>query len=431
MILPSKAVDGQLPPHSNTGVSSPSQLAEAHFRSCLSGVSSGQKTLIDTISLVFPILSAVPDWQAVDVSVGRGISAAEAKRLPKPIQISYARAWWGEGRECPPDSVLVAEWVNTLYRSTVAIGGPSEVSCGDDAGDIERALLLQRDQLLTAFDWMFHAFGIALSPRNKGINGFRYSAALVPAEWDYFTHGSPPSLGHLAWGGITDKGGVVLAQLHLTGQGCAEVSMGDNWGRLYNWAVDMGAHLTRCDVALDDFQGENGGVSSWVDRYHQKAFAIRQNPKHKIISGDDGDTLYVGSRDSGKMCRIYAKGLQLGDADSPWVRIEVELHNEQRVIPLGIMIAPDDYFAGAYPVLETVNVSDVPCPISTVVRNTAACTLKSLTHHAKRSYGKLLDVMSRLGYTADEILDSLRVSGVPDRLRSVSFVGGLDAYSSG
>lgn len=41
-----------------------------------------------------------------------------------------------------------------------------------------------------------------------------------------------------------------------------------------------------------------------------------------------GRTFYVGRRENGKLLRVYEKGKQLGAENSPWVRIELELHNK-------------------------------------------------------------------------------------------------------
>ncbi len=47
--------------------------------------------------------------------------------------------------------------------------------------------------------------------------------------------------------------------------------------------------------------------------------------------------------------RIYEKGKQLGDPESPWVRWELELHNTDREIPFDVLLQPGRYVAGAYP----------------------------------------------------------------------------------
>jgi phage replication initiation protein len=78
-----------------------------------------------------------------------------------------------------------------------------------------------------------------------------------------------------------------------------------------------------------------------------------------LFPDGSGLSFYVGSRTSGKLLRVYEKGKQLGGAASElfpdWVRSELELHNEGRVIPLGILINPGPYLAGAYPALAWVD----------------------------------------------------------------------------
>ncbi len=417
------ALDGAgtapVPPHSNTGVGS-SRLPAGddvgcHAAACRSRVAEGHATLIDTVSLVFPLLALVPDYEAVAIESPGNLTPRQAMALSMDEQRALAIAWWPKGKQLPAvDDVVIPAWVNHLYQ--VSLSTP----------DI-RGLESDIDQISAAFDWMVSAFGMTLSSRSRGRNGFTFSADLVPADWNFYRDGPPPSLGHVAWGGLKDRFGQLLAQVHLTGQGCGEVSLVDGWERLHAWAVDLGAHLTRCDVAYDDFEGQHGDVSAWVDRYHDGAFAIRQNPSHQHIKGDSGETLYVGNRQSGKLLRAYAKGAQLGDAESPWVRLEVELRNSQRLIPLAILIDPDSYFAGAYPALGELDLSAEPAPIATLVRNAAAATLTGLMHHAKRSYGKLVHVMKAIGYAPAEIVERLILEGTPSRLASVSFIQALDA----
>ena len=59
----------------------------------------------------------------------------------------------------------------------------------------------------------------------------------------------------------------------------------------------------------------------------------------------------MSANGNGKMLRIYEKGKQLGDSESPWVRVEAELRNKSRVIPWDALTRPGSYLAGAYPCL--------------------------------------------------------------------------------
>ena len=60
-------------------------------------------------------------------------------------------------------------------------------------------------------------------------------------------------------------------------------------------------------------------------------------------------TLFIGSRGSAKYCRIYEKGRQLGDPDSPWVRFEVEYRKADSVLPIDMLIKPGQYLTGGIP----------------------------------------------------------------------------------
>lgn len=62
-----------------------------------------------------------------------------------------------------------------------------------------------------------------------------------------------------------------------------------------------------------------------------------------------GRTLYIGSAQSSKYTRIYEKGLQLGDIESPWVRTEVQYRSKDFYIDTDVLISPDKYFLASYP----------------------------------------------------------------------------------
>ena len=62
-----------------------------------------------------------------------------------------------------------------------------------------------------------------------------------------------------------------------------------------------------------------------------------------------GRTIQIGKRASGKLIRIYEKGMQLGEPFHPWVRWELELHSNSHDIPWDVLIEPGRYVVGAYP----------------------------------------------------------------------------------
>ena len=132
--------------------------------------------------------------------------------------------------------------------------------------------------------------------------------------------------------------------------------------------------ITRIDLAHDDFAGtrsinvarkyaKKGGFCSggrpasymYIESGHLTKKVVKELCKDYRFIPDKGRSLYVGSRESGKLLRVYEKGIQMGDPNDKWVRWELELHSSQRVIPLDTMIKPSEYLAGAYPALAFLN----------------------------------------------------------------------------
>lgn len=414
------ALKGEAPPFSNTGGklsegSEASEAGQAFQRIQQRCKIAGAATIVDTLSLVFPMRALLPEREACEVTVDRGpMHPSEALRLSPDEKYRLACEWWGRGREMPPRDSLVDEWLNHLWRVVVSTGGVDR--------PIDDEWKAAADIALSA------AIGVTLSPRPGGKNGFRYSAALYPSPWDYARDGQPEALGHVAWGGISNRGGVELAQLHLTGAGCEWLGMADTWESLYDCARSWGAHITRLDVAYDDVDGSWGrpGVE-WDQRYHDGEFTLRRDPSRELIEGATGTTLNIGTRRNGKLLRIYEKGRQLGDQDSSWVRIELELRNVDRVIPLESIIEPDGVFAGSFPPLVAVldDPSVEPVHVPYVVRDRAAISIRSLCDHAQTAYGQLIDTLQGFGFSAIEIVEKLRRPGVPRRVRSPAFVQAL------
>lgn len=113
------------------------------------------------------------------------------------------------------------------------------------------------------------------------------------------------------------------------------------------------AKLTRADLALDLFNGIPGGMESLEEQYCAGLFDVKGKRPKVSQAGDwfNGAerSLYIGSREAGKLTNIYEKGDQLfGRAsDSEWVRIELRYGNKLRVLPSDMLRRPADFFAGA------------------------------------------------------------------------------------
>lgn len=254
--------------------------------------------------------------------------------------------------------------------------------------------------------------------RTSGGSGFRYSADVGSR------HGGGielDSLGLVRWGGDAQRGRVLFSMM---GKGCALVR---DWPGLAAWLSEHHARITRADVAHDDLQGELVSIEWATQQYRSGGFnAGGRKPRHEV-AGDwltdgpsvAGRTLYIGSRSSGKLCRVYEKGKQLGDRSSPWTRVEVEWRSQDRVIPFNLLEEPGKYLAGAYPCLRSLDLDQLR--VRTVSKG-ATVAFDKAVENAKQQAGKLVHVMLRV-YSGDcgEVVQQLQREGVPARLDPYSY----------
>jgi phage replication initiation protein len=122
-----------------------------------------------------------------------------------------------------------------------------------------------------------------------------------------------------------------------------------------------------------------------------------------IAPDGTGRTFYVGRRRNGKLLRVYEKGKQLGDPESPWVRWELELDNRDRIVPWEVLLEPGKYVAGAYPCMGWV-------------KEQQSRIRTHLCEHARRGYGRLLGIMEKVEGGPDKVLEKLKRPGKPARL---------------
>lgn len=154
----------------------------------------------------------------------------------------------------------------------------------------------------------------------------------------------------LAGGGRANQASTV--HFNLYGQACLHIDH-DTWVRLRNWLGKAHGHITRIDLALDRWQG--GSVADVETAYTDGEFDVRGKRPTQRHAGcwtsGHSRTYYVGSRDTGKQFRGYEKGDEIfgPEQKDPWVRYEVEIRNNNRIIDLDSLSHPQDFFAGAYP----------------------------------------------------------------------------------
>ena len=221
---------------------------------------------------------------------------------------------------------------------------------------------------------------------------------------------------NLGFMGISGNNSTIC--VHLTGEACNSISK-KGYERLSNFLFEARAKITRVDLAYDDYDGIRN-IETALEYWQKGLFKNGGRPPKMAQMGNfikpdgSGRTVYIGSRQSGKMARIYEKGKQLGDQFSDWVRWEVELKSAKRIIPHDILTRPGEYLAGMYPALEWIEeIQDV---IETIKKE-AHIAYDVLIDSCKKAYGRLLYVMRELGNSAEQIIEKLeRTDAIPSRL---------------
>lgn len=236
----------------------------------------------------------------------------------------------------------------------------------------------------------------------KHYNGYKTCHLIAPCSG-----GQAPFLG---WLGISDASDHMKGWwcFCLPGQTTSEVV---NWSALVTDMYEMRGRISRVDLALDDLDGIHPLVECEY-LYDTGLFnPERGRPpqcrtiKHKIVGA--GDSLYVGSRESGKQFRCYEKGKQLGDSSSPWVRYEGELLRKDKVIPWDVLLFSAQYLKGMY--------SDAFDWMPTAEINLAALkekskiTLETAVRWLKQQGGKLIIYLREVCELEDaDIVEKLR-----------------------
>lgn len=211
--------------------------------------------------------------------------------------------------------------------------------------------------------------------------------------------------------GFSGNAGTVY--LSLSGVGCAGVDM----HKFKKYLESLYAvKITRIDMAHDDLDGLNT-IEDYKTLYLNGEFAIKGTPPGARYIDDFGTgkgcTLYIGHKKNGKEACIYQKGKQLGDKESPWVRVEGRLAAVDRVIPFDILIEPGQYLAALYPPFSILSAIHKHVEI---VRKMVQLSYESLLEYASVSYGKLINYMLQEGQDPVQICAKLIREGIPRRL---------------
>lgn len=246
-----------------------------------------------------------------------------------------------------------------------------------------------------AMDGIGPTFGRwSVQVRAGGLFGYSHSANLLC---------DGQIAGLCAWGAKNHG-----CMISFSGQGCAALDMVELHQVL---SALPGFKLTRCDVALDDFEGQAFDVDKAREWAADGLFTKKRPPSYCYIESGQlvssalanslgkkhgfdpsrGRSFYIGARSSGLMCRFYEKGKQAESTAHPnWQRAEVEFRNIDRVIPLDILVNPDPYFTGAYPALAPL-VTAVPAPIETTKGKVWSASMNAWVKKTKASREQVLN----------------------------------------
>lgn len=264
-------------------------------------------------------------------------------------------------------------------------------------------------------------FGFGILKQNTGgRNGYRYSYHMGTDIENY---------GFVALGGKRQNETVCL---FLTGTGLTAAF--DGWeSRLYDFIKSEAptAKITRCDLAHDFLEGEYTPDMALKD-WENGAYTSRHTkPIAECVGGDwlhylgTGKTLYIGSRkNASRFVRIYEKGKQLGDSESPWVRVELELHNRDIIIPHEVLIDAGQYLTGAFPAFESLFFSYDETPAKPErVKKQRDVSAEHCIKYGSIQVSGVVNLLQRMGLDDAAIVETLKngKTDMPKRLNPAAF----------
>lgn len=220
-------------------------------------------------------------------------------------------------------------------------------------------------------------------------------------------------LGMLAYGGSSQKNTVYV---QISGSGCKLVT---NWLAIHDWAIRCSVKITRIDIAYDDHTGERINVDSAMEWYEAGLFNTGGRPPKRHLHDDfndgSGKTFYVGKRGNSKLLRVYEKGKQLGNPDSPWCRAEIEFLAKDQRISWDAVINPDPYFSGAYKALAHLTSSESSFER---LKREETIALQKAIEWCRNSCGQFINLLCCIeSEDHSTVIKLLRRDGIPKKLQ--------------
>lgn len=228
--------------------------------------------------------------------------------------------------------------------------------------------------------------------------------------------GAGSCYGFVAFGGESQRNTV---SIQLTGTYC---KTRESWNELARWCIRHSGKITRVDVAYDDFDGSEitlpAAKQLFLDGKFRSSNGRAPNGRYiDDLGSDAGCTLYVGDRRSGKFCRIYEKGKQLGDKTSPWVRVEVEYRSKDRLIGWDVLDFPGDYLSGAY---EPFSVFSAKQSVIKTIKNVRKASIVAAKDWFRSAAGSTINLLLKYEYGGDvsQLFDDAVRMRIPARFKN-------------
>ena len=302
--------------------------------------------------------------------------------------------------------IAFIDWITVSFH--VATINPKFVRTGQDDDEYmemcRSAVMDLTPSLMSIFGKKYHI----TKQFQKGRNFYQYS----------FDIGE--GLGFVCIGGQRNT-----VSITVSGNGLSMAQNGWEF-QLFNFLENaQRGKITRIDLAHDDIKGEYLNVYELDKLESAGGFhcggarsSVRHDGNWKYKDpNNQGLTLYVGNRASGKMMRAYEKGKQLGEASSKWTRVEVEYKSADRNIPFDVLLNPSAYFMGAYPCFETLFQFETSEKIKTK-KKTVEVTLEHSFEVIKKQFGKYFAYFKKV-LPLEEVIERVRHDDeniIPSRL---------------
>lgn len=225
--------------------------------------------------------------------------------------------------------------------------------------------------------------------------------------------------GRVGIGGNNDT-----VHVSLSGAGTACIT---DWQRAVHGILQLGARITRCDLAFDDYEGRYFDPREMYEAVMSGDLTVRANgpgkpPKTRYVTdlgSGAGCTFYAGQKGHKELC-VYHKGKEQGDPDSPWVRVEVRFYAKRQQLAPEMLLQPLAYLRGSYNVCEAIpaNVTERLRTVRAKVEASAIAWVRFIKTQAGRSLGLVHRVF---GDNADAyIREALCRPGDPGRFKGFS-----------